>query len=167
MKCKLKNCNRAHYAKGFCGSHYQRFLKYGSRMSTEPIRTVSKGYINNRGYRVISVKGKEVLEHRHIMAVYLGRKLEPSEHVHHKNENRADNRIKNLELMSPGEHQKHHHQKKSNTDKSKLCARCSKVKPRASFYKNSARHDGCAVYCRTCQREYDKSYYNSKHPTGN
>lgn len=45
-----------------------------------------------------------ILEHRYVMEQQLGRYLTSDEVVHHKNGNRQDNRLENLQLMKFGEH---------------------------------------------------------------
>ena len=51
---------------------------------------------------------KSVWAYREIMEEHLGRKLKPTEIVHHKNEDCTDNRIENLEIMSLKDHSSQH-----------------------------------------------------------
>ena len=61
------------------------------------------------GYRYVwFTDGTGEQEHRYIMENLLGRKLTTNEVVHHIDGNRANNDIKNLQLMTRGEHSKLH-----------------------------------------------------------
>ena len=66
------------------------------------------GNISPNGYKRIYVDRRLKLEHRHIIEQSIGRKLLLSEIVHHKNHDKLDNRIENLEIMSRAEHGKLH-----------------------------------------------------------
>lgn len=77
--------------------------KGGESLRNDGYLLVRIGIISNKKH------GKRYdLKHRLIMEKHLGRKLKAKEIVHHINENKLDNRIENLEVLSHNDHIKIH-----------------------------------------------------------
>jgi hypothetical protein len=107
--CVVADCIRPIASRGLCQAHVQRLRSTGKVDPEVPLRVVpGDGFVRN-GYRSIPVPAEErwltggrtpEAEHRLVMARALGRPLRPDESVHHRNGDRGDNRLQNLELWS-------------------------------------------------------------------
>ncbi len=119
--CAVSDCSNeakdsSNKASGYCSLHRSRISRNGSidpilcgisncnnksiNKSGKPRCDLHKGYVKAEGYKVLSIDGVYISEHRHVMEQSLGRKLFTHETVHHINGIRHDNRLENLELWS-------------------------------------------------------------------
>jgi uncharacterized Zn-finger protein len=66
----------------------------------------------HNGYiRLYLSDGRVIEEHRYVMEQHLGRKLLRNEVVHHIDENKKNNELTNLQLLTNSEHAKKHAKK--------------------------------------------------------
>lgn len=101
--CSTEWCSGVVVANGVCAACYARIKKHGHPgYAARHMRRFEK-VIDSNGYVRVPVPGpdgkvRRVPEHRQVMEQFLGRPIRKSENVHHKNGDRTDNRIQNLEL---------------------------------------------------------------------
>lgn len=106
--CGLEGCDRPEHASRLCSAHYWRLKKHGDVFAHIPVRhrqpngtvqTTVYGY--QHVYRPAHPNANStgmIFVHRLIMSEHLGRALLPTETVHHRNGDKLDNRVENLEL---------------------------------------------------------------------
>lgn len=75
-------------------------------------------------YKTVKIDGKTKLLHRHLMEQHIGRPLDQSEHVHHINGDRYDNRIENLQLVDGSKHLAEHGEERLIHPRQKSCEVC-------------------------------------------
>ena len=92
-----------------------------------------------------------VLFHRIVMENHLGRILTSNEIVHHKNENKKDNRIENLELMLAGEHIRKHVLERGYIEVALSCPNCELLFFRRkgdTHLQKGGKFTACSARCR-------------------
>ncbi len=118
-----------------------------------------------------------IYEHRFVMEQAVGRFLKSSEFVHHRNANKKDNHLSNLEITSPSEHSRRHKEKPKKVFKCTRCRKkvyrtaaqslnrgtkdfyCSRKCRRAPHGTDSRYVRGCrCVRCRKAHREWARGY---------
>ena len=86
-------------------------VKLGDKMVTETLHTKFGNARINQGYYVITSRkegNNNQALHRLIFEDFYGTEIPKGYNVHHKNGNKLDNCILNLQLLSESEHHRHH-----------------------------------------------------------
>lgn len=153
-----------------CRTEYHpsgRHQRYCSRAcffvdhSGEKHHAFKGGNISPLGYRRISVQGRLVHEHRHVMEQILGRRLKPSEIVHHLDGDKLNNSPDNLTLLPSQTAHVLEHYTRFRSETHKECTGCGQIKERAAFYRSTAKgRDRNYPMCKECMRpRYPHSRY--------
>jgi hypothetical protein len=120
LKSQQKRLGNGKYCSNSCS-------KLGKKLGLDHRRKISEQKLGNKNPRYVSgkmtvqgyvlIKNRNhpnangsgyVLEHRLVMSNFIGRPLRKDEVVHHKNKDRSDNRLENLEVLTRAEHSAHH-----------------------------------------------------------
>lgn len=110
--------------------------------------------LHQTGYVIKSINRKLTYQHRFVMEAHLGRKLETWEHVHHKDGNRTNNQIQNLELISASQHAREHSGiLKRIRGQTLQCINCLQFLPFTEFDKRKTRPLGLQGRCKLCRKK--------------
>jgi hypothetical protein len=111
--CSIEGCEKPVKARGWCGNHYQLWRKNGDPLVRRNNYGVKRNLMSNGYVRVwcpghpVAQKDGYALEHRKVWFEAHG-EIPAGHDIHHLNEDRADNRLENLELKSHRGHWREH-----------------------------------------------------------
>ena len=111
---------KKHYKKGFGGIFKKGQKPWNAEKKeiySEETRIkmrnkkLKDGYINKKGYKIITFFGKRKMEHRKVYEDNFG-KIPEGFDIHHQDGNKLNNNLNNLHLMTKSEHTKLHWEEK-------------------------------------------------------
>lgn len=112
--CEVEGCDRLAKARQWCEKHYQRWHEHGDPEKMVRPNYGAKRRLHVQGYVMIwepdhplAMAYGYVFEHRKVLHD-AGIEVPEGCHVHHKNEDKTDNRVENLEVLTAQEHTRHH-----------------------------------------------------------
>lgn len=129
---------------------------HSSKGSGNPM--YNNGISNDKEYIIISKPDHPnkringfVPQHRLVMEQHIGRYLTKDEHIHHKDGNRKNNHISNLQIVSNSEHIKLEKAILRELRYKRICFLCGKMGKTIRWFK----HLGDKWICRSCKHKRD------------
>jgi HNH endonuclease len=100
------------------------------------------------------------------MEQHLGRELNPLEKVHHKDGNKLNNTIENLEVMTQADHMRHHllgaiKIAVNKSDTHRKCGRCKEIKTLEHFYVAKSTNHGYYGICKECVKIKNSEWWST------
>ena len=156
-KIKKAFCNRLCRYKSMSGPNHPCWVGVGKPRITTNADGIQR--------RFIRVNGKEIRYARFVVENHIGRKLLNSEIVHHKNLDKLDDRIQNLEVLSVSQHSKHHYPDlktklgRKRTGKVVKCALCREKIYRSNWQINKS-YSGNLFCDKTCANVFNSPRFS-------
>lgn len=110
-KCEL--CGKEYWNLKTKSRYCSAECQHNARLGEEHPLYKNGCYIDKYKY-ILNESGGYVSEHRKMVESVLGRKLDRYEDIHHINEDKLDNRLENLALLSRADHTRIHHYLRGN-----------------------------------------------------